>query len=227
MWLTQSCGLETRGVTTLPPKTKSHPEIWKGERFKKGQRTVARSLSTTTRSLDDENGGNLHPPMLLLLPYGCSIGSCRTWSSCALWHGSFGPRSWSDVWDVSSPCLVVPLPAIQHLRVPSNTSLAKIRGKCHELLPMTVVTLTCMPPSHTSPELEMVQYNEVIAFLSLQISSRPSLAKHLSTCGLQPQTVRVGASCLHSSLGATLWLLNFLGYDVPFIRPQQQCPGQI
>jgi hypothetical protein len=69
---------------------------------------------------------------------------------------------------------------------------------------MTVVTLTCVPPSHTSPKLEMVQYNEVIASLSLKISSRPSLVKPLSTRGLQPQTVRVNASCLHSSVGATL-----------------------
>jgi hypothetical protein len=111
--------------------------------------------------------------------------------------------------------------------VPSNASLAEICGRCRELLPMTVVTLTCMPPSHTSPELGMVQYNEVIASLSLQISSRPSLAKPLSTRGLQPQTVRVGASCLHSSLGTTLRLLNFLGYDISLLRPQQQCPGQI
>jgi hypothetical protein len=128
---------------------------------------------------------------------------------------------------MSSPCRVMPLPAIQHPRVPSNTSLVEIRGRCRELLPMTVVTLTCIPPSHTSTELGMVQYNEVIASLSLQISSRPSLAKPLSTRGLKPQTVRVGASCLHSSLGVTLRLLSFLGYDVPFLRPQQQYLGQI
>jgi hypothetical protein len=128
---------------------------------------------------------------------------------------------------MSSPCRVVPLPAIQHPRVPSNTSLAEIHGICRELLPMTVVTITCTPPSHTSPELRMVQYNEVIASLSLQNSSRPSLVKLLSTRGLQPQTVRVGTSCLHSSLDATLRLSNFLGYDVPLLQPQQQCPGQI
>jgi hypothetical protein len=126
---------------------------------------------------------------------------------------------------MSCPCRVVPLLAIQHPYVPSNTSLAEIRGRCHELLPMTVVTLTCMPPSHTSPELRIVQYNKVIASLSFQISSRHSLAKHLSTRGLQPQTIRVDASCLHSSLGATLRLLNFLGYDVPLLRPQQQMSG--
>jgi hypothetical protein len=92
---------------------------------------------------------------------------------------------------------------------------------------MTVVTPTCMPPFHTSQELGMVQYNEVIASLSLQISSRPSLAKPLSTRALQPQTVKVGAYCLHSSLGATLRLLSFLGYDVSLLWPQQQCLGQI
>jgi hypothetical protein len=128
---------------------------------------------------------------------------------------------------MSSPSRVVPLPAIQHPRVSSNTSLVEIRGRCRELLPITVVTLTCMPPSHTSQELVMVQYNEVIASLSLQISSCPSLVKPLSTRGLQPQTVKVGASCLHSSLGATLQLLSFLVCDVPLLRPQQQCSGQI
>jgi hypothetical protein len=121
----------------------------------------------------------------------------------------------------------VPLPVIQYPRVASNTSLATIRGIYRELLQMTVVTLTCMPPSHTSPESEMVQYNEVIASLPLQISSRPSSVKPLSTRGLQPQIVRVDASCLHSSLGAALRLLSFLGHDIPLLQPQQQCPGQI
>jgi hypothetical protein len=128
---------------------------------------------------------------------------------------------------MSSPSRVVPLPAIQHPRVPSNTSIAEIRERCRELLPMMVATLTCMPPFHTSQELGMVQYNEVIASLSLQISSRPSLAKPLSTRGLQPQTVKVGASCLHSSFGTTLRLLSFLGYDVQLLWPQQQSLGQI
>jgi hypothetical protein len=73
----------------------------------------------------------------------------------------------------------------------------------------------------------MVQYNEVIASLSLQISSRPSLVKPLSIHGLQPQTVKVSASYLHSSLGATLQLLSFLGYNVSLLRHQQQCVGQI
>jgi hypothetical protein len=122
---------------------------------------------------------------------------------------------------------VVPLSAIQHPRVPSNTFLAEIRGRCRELLPKTVVTPTSMPPSHTSSEFGMVQYNEVIASLSLQISSHPSLVKPLSTRGLQPQTIKVGASCLHSFPGATLQLLSFLVCDVPLLRPQQQCPGQI
>jgi hypothetical protein len=128
---------------------------------------------------------------------------------------------------MSNLCRVVPLPVIQYPRVASNTSLATIHGRCRELLPVTVVTLTCMLPSHTSPEFETVQYNKVIASLLLQISSRPSLVKPLSTRGLQPQTVRVGASCLHSSFGATLRLSSFLVYNVPLLQPQQQCPGQI
>jgi hypothetical protein len=128
---------------------------------------------------------------------------------------------------MSNLCRAVPLPVIQYARVASNTSLAAIRGRCRELLPIMVVTLTCMPPSHTSPELGMVQYNEVITSLPLRIFSRPSLAKPLSTRGLQPQTLRVGASCLHTSLGVALRFLSFLGYDVPLLQPQQQCLGQI
>jgi hypothetical protein len=122
---------------------------------------------------------------------------------------------------MSNTCRAVPLPVIQYPRVASNTSLAVIHGRCRELLPMMVVTLTCMPPSHTSPELGMVQYNEVTVSLSLQISSHPSLAKPLSTHGLQSQTVRVGASYLRSSLGAALRPSSFLGYDVPLLQPQQ------
>jgi hypothetical protein len=128
---------------------------------------------------------------------------------------------------MSSLSQAVPLPAIQHPWVPSSTSLAEIRGRCHELLPMTVVTPTSMPPFHTSQELGIAQYNGVIASLSLQISSRPSLVKPLSIRGLQPQTTRVGTSCLHSSLGVTWQLLSFLGYDISLLRPHQQCLDQI
>jgi hypothetical protein len=128
---------------------------------------------------------------------------------------------------MSSLSRVVPLTVIQHPWVPSNISLAEIRERCRELLPMTVVTPTCIPPFHTSQELGMVQYNEVIDSLSLQISSCPSLVKPLSIRDLQPQTVKVGASYLHSSLGITLLLLSFLGYDVPLLRPQQQYLDQI
>jgi hypothetical protein len=128
---------------------------------------------------------------------------------------------------MSSLSRVVPLLAIQHPWVPSNTFLAEIRERYRELLPMMVVTPTCMPSSHTSQELEMIQYNEVIVSLSIQISSCPSLGKPLSTRGLQPQTVNVNASCLHRSFGVTLRLLSFLGYDVLLLRPQQQCLGQI
>jgi ribosomal protein L40E len=41
---------------------------------------------------------------------------------------------------MSSPFRVVPLLAIQHPRVHSNTSLVEICGRCRELIPMTVVT---------------------------------------------------------------------------------------
>jgi hypothetical protein len=94
--------------------------------------------------------------------------------------------------------------------VPSSTSSPEIHGRCRELLPTLVVTLTYMPRFHTSQELGMIQYNEGIASLSLQISSRPSLVKPLSIHGLQPQTVKVGTFCLHSSLGVTLRLLVVL-----------------
>jgi hypothetical protein len=42
--------------------------------FKKGYRTVTRSLTTATQNSDGENEENLHSPMLIPLPYGCSIG---------------------------------------------------------------------------------------------------------------------------------------------------------
>jgi hypothetical protein len=67
--------------------------------------------------------------------------------------------------------------------------------------------------------LEWCHFGICQASLSLQISSCPSLVKPLSPRGLQPQTIKVGASCLHSSLGATLRLLSFLGYDTLVLRP--------
>jgi hypothetical protein len=115
------------------------------------------------------------------------------------------------------------LPIIPHPRVPLSTSSAATRGRCHGLLPMMVVTPAFMPRFHTSQEWGMIQCNEVIASLSLQISSRPSLAKPLSTHDLQPQTVKVGISCLHSSLGVTLRLLCCHEYGVPLLRLHQQC----
>jgi hypothetical protein len=98
----------------------------------------------------------------------------------------------------------VPLPVIQHPRLPSSTSLAEIYGRCRELLPTMVVTPTYMPWFHTSQEWGMVWCNEVIASLSPQTSLRYSLVKHLGTHDLQHQTIRVGASCLHNSLNMTL-----------------------
>jgi hypothetical protein len=88
---------------------------------------------------------------------------------------------------------------------------------------MTVVTLASMPWFHTSQEWGMVQCNEVIASLSLQTSLCPSLVKPLGTHDLQPQTVRVSASCLHSSLGVTSWLLGCLEYGVPLLQLHRQC----
>jgi hypothetical protein len=73
----------------------------------------------------------------------------------------------------------------------------------------------------------MVQCNEVIAFLSPQTSSRPSLVRPLGTHDLQPQTVRVGASCLRSSLGMTSQLLGCLEDGVLLLRPHQRCQDQI
>jgi hypothetical protein len=67
-----------------------------------------------------------------------------------------------------------------------------------------VVTPACMSRFHISQKWGMVQCNEVIASLSLQTFLRHSLAKPSGTQDLQPQTVRVGASYLHSSLGVTL-----------------------
>jgi hypothetical protein len=117
---------------------------------------------------------------------------------------------------------VVPLPVIPQPRVPSSTTLAAICGRCHELLPMMVVTPACMPRFHTSQEWGMVQCNKVIASLSVQISSHPSLVKPLGTHDLQSQTIRVGASYLHSSLGMTSRLLGCLEYDERLLQLLRQ-----
>jgi hypothetical protein len=98
---------------------------------------------------------------------------------------------------------VVPLPVISHPRVPSSTSSAVTRERYRGFLPMTVVTPACMLRFHTFQEWGMVQCNEVIASLSLQISSRPSLVKPLGIRDLQPQTIMVDVSYLHSSLDVT------------------------
>jgi hypothetical protein len=117
---------------------------------------------------------------------------------------------------------VVPPPVIPHPWVPSSTSSVATCGRCRRLLPMTVVTLAYMPWFHTSQEWRMVQCNEVIAFLSLQISSRPSLAKHLGIRDLQPQTVMVDASYLYSSLDMTSRLLGCHEYNVLLLRLHRQ-----
>jgi hypothetical protein len=122
---------------------------------------------------------------------------------------------------------VVPLLVIPHPRVPSSTSSAATHERCRGLLPMTVVTPAYMPRSHTSQEWGMVQCNEVIASLSLQISSRPSLVKTLGIRGLQPQTIMVNVSYLHSSLGVTLRLLGCVEYGVLLLRLHRQGQDQI
>jgi hypothetical protein len=63
------------GCYNPPPKNKISSLDLKGEKFLKGQRTIARSLTTVTQNPDGENGGNTRFPMLLLLLYRCSIGS--------------------------------------------------------------------------------------------------------------------------------------------------------
>jgi hypothetical protein len=77
-----------------PPKTKSHPEIWKEKRFKKELWTIARSLSIVAQSLDGENGENPHFPKLLLFHSDCSVVSWRIWLFYASWHDPFDPKSW-------------------------------------------------------------------------------------------------------------------------------------
>jgi hypothetical protein len=92
---------------------------------------------------------------------------------------------------------------------------------------MTVVTPAYVPQFHTSQEWEMIQCNEVIASLSLQISLRPSLGKPLGIRDLQPQTVMVDASYLHSSLDVTLRLLGCLEYNVLLLWLHRQGQDQI
>jgi hypothetical protein len=127
---------------------------FKRRKVLKGHRTIARSLTTVAQISDGEIRENLHSLMSLLLLYGCSIRSYKTWSSSALWHDSFDPRSWLNAQDVSNLTQVVPPPVIPHPRVPSSTSSAATRGRCRGLLPMTMVTLAYMPRFHTSKNRE-------------------------------------------------------------------------
>jgi hypothetical protein len=122
---------------------------------------------------------------------------------------------------------VVPPPVTPYPQVPSSTSSAVTHGRCHGLLSMMVVTPAYVPQFHTSQEWEMIQCNEVIASLSLQISSRPSLGKPLGIRDLQPQTVMVDASYLHSSLDVTLRLLGCLEYNVLLLWLHRQGQDQI
>jgi hypothetical protein len=122
---------------------------------------------------------------------------------------------------------VVPLLVIPHPRVPSSTSSAATHEICRGLLPMTMVTPAYMPLFPTSQEWGMVQCNEVITSLSFQIASRLSLVKSLGIQDLQPQTVMVDASCLHSSLDVTSWLLGCFEYDVLLLQLHRQGQDQI
>jgi hypothetical protein len=221
-----SYGLEIWGVTALPLKQNLVLRFeWR--KVLKGQQTIARSLTTVAQTSDGENRENLHSPMLLLLLYGCSIGSCTTWSSSVLWHDSFDPRSWSGARDMSNLTRVVSLPVIPHPRVPSSTFLAVIRGRCCGVLPFTVVTPACMPRFHISQEWGIVQCNKVVASLSLQTSLHPSLPKPLGIRDFQPQIVMVDVSYLHSSLGITWRLLGCLEYGVPLLWLHRQWQDQI
>jgi hypothetical protein len=122
---------------------------------------------------------------------------------------------------------VVSPSVIPHPRVPSSTSSAATCGRCLGLLPMIVLTPAYVPRFHTSQEWGMVQCNEVIASLSSQIASHLSLVKPLGIRDLQPQTVMVDASCLHSSLDVTSRLLGCFEYDVLLLRLHQQGQDQI
>jgi hypothetical protein len=122
---------------------------------------------------------------------------------------------------------VVPPPIMPHPRVPSSSSSATTCGRCCGLLPMMAVTPAYMPRFHTSQKWGMVQCNEVIASLSLQISSCPSLVTPLVIRDLQPQTIMVDASCLHSSLDVTSRLLGCFEYDVLLLQLHRQGQDQI
>jgi hypothetical protein len=61
-------------VITLPLK-QNHISRFERRIGPKGQRIIARSLTTVVQNPDGENEGNLRFSMLLLLRYGCSTGS--------------------------------------------------------------------------------------------------------------------------------------------------------
>jgi hypothetical protein len=90
-----------------------------------------------------------------------------------------------------------------------------------------VVTPASKLRFHISQGWGMVWYSEVLVSLSPQTSSRPSLAKPLSTHDLQHQTLRVDASYLHNSLDVTSRLLSCLKYGVLLLRLHRWCQDQI
>jgi hypothetical protein len=172
-----------------------------------------------THNLDGENRESPHFPMLVVLQYGSSIAVWRTWSSCASWHDPFDPRIWWGAWGMSSLPWAASLYAIEHLWVPLSTSSAVTYGRYHELLPTTVVSPAFMPCFHISQGWGIVWCSEVPTLLSSQTSSHPSSTKLLGTHDVKPQTLRIGTSCLHNSLGVTSQLLGCLECDWLSLQP--------
>jgi hypothetical protein len=116
-------------------------------------------------------------------------------------------------WGRSSPPRAVSLQAVPHAWEPLGSSSVATHGICRELLPTRVVSQACMPQFHTSQGWERVQCSMVLVSPSSQTSLRHSLVKPLNTRDHQLQSLTVDTSCLRNSLGVTLRLLGYLGYD--------------
>jgi hypothetical protein len=184
-----------------------------GEKVQKGQRIIARFLSTVAQSLDGENGENPRFPKLLLLQSDCSIASWRTWLFYASRHDPSDPRPWLGARGTTSQPRAVSLLATRRPQVPSNISSVATRGRCHEFQLRMVAGQACTPQFHTSRGWGMVRCSEVLIFISPQTSSRLSWVKLSNTHDFQLQTPKVDTSCLHKSLDVILRLLSYLGYD--------------
>jgi hypothetical protein len=106
------------------------------------------------------------------------------------------------------------------IKIGNDTSTGAIKHffscdtwKISSTLAMVVAGQICKPRSHISQGWQMVRCSEALTFLSPQTSLHLSLARHSSTHDFHLRTPRVGASCLHRSLGVTMRLSSFLGYD--------------